>query len=212
LSRLPLLSENNEKGLLIDLIKAMDELYTEGDISIELFPSRRALDNIANRDYDFNMPFLRSEHINEADLPFALSTMSIFHPIFVLYTNKNNKDINSRNAGNFKIETEAPVINYFGFKANISAGPESSLRKVDMGRIDGYIMAMAEIDSLLKQLNLNNIKRTYFDTFDAPIVIKKGPKGKEVEKILTDLINQLKENGTYGKIMAPMLNQEFIEW
>jgi hypothetical protein len=61
-------------------------------------------------------------------------------------------------------------------------------------------------------LNLNNIKRTYFDTFDAPIVIKKGPKGKEVEKILTDLINQLKENGTYGKIMAPMLNQEFIEW
>ena len=81
-----------------------------------------------------------------------------------------------------------------------------------MGRIDGYIMAMTETDGLIKQLGLKNIKRTYFDTFDAAFLVKKGPEGKEVEEILTKLLNQLKENGTYAKIMAPMLNQEFKEW
>jgi hypothetical protein len=71
---------------------------------------------------------------------------------------------------------------------------------------------MTETDGLIKKLGLKNIKRTYLDTFDAPFVIKKGPEGKEVEAILTDLLNKLKENGTYAKIMAPMLmNQEFKE-
>ena len=212
LSRIPLLSESSEKGLLVDLLKAMDEIYTEGNISIEVYPSARAIDNLVKRDYDLLMPMLRSQHVNEAELPFAYSEMPVFTAMFVLYTNKNNKEITPENAGNFVIETEAPLVNYYGFKARVSSGPELSLSKVDMGRIDGYIMAMTETDGVLKPLNLKNIKRTYFGTFDAPIVLKKGPEGKEVEKILTDLLNRLKENGTYAKIMAPMLNQEFKEW
>jgi len=212
LPNLPLLTEDNDKGLIVDLVKAMDELYTAGNISIEVYPARRALDNLVNRPYDFFMPLLKSKYVDEAQLPFAYSKAPIFNSIFVLYTNKNNKEINPGNAGNYTVETEAPLAEHFGFKTNISAGAESSLRKLDMGRIDGYIMAMTETDGLIKQLGLKNIKRTYFDTFDAAFLVKKGPEGKEVEEILTKLLNQLKENGTYAKIMAPMLNQEFKEW
>lgn len=210
-ARLPMLSESKEKGLLIDLVKAMDEVYTEGTISIEVYPSTRSLDNIINGPYDVFLPLLRSRHVNEAELPFAYTEAPLFTSIFVLYTNKDNKEINVGNAKNFQIETEAPLVEFFGFKANPSVSTESSLKKVDIGRVDGYIMAMAETDGVLKQLNLNNIKRFYFDTFDAAMVVKKGPKGKEVEEIMTNLLQQIKENGAYAKIMAPMLNQEFVE-
>jgi polar amino acid transport system substrate-binding protein len=212
LAKLPLLAESEEKGLLIDLVKAMDEIYTEGTISIEVYPSRRSLDNLVNGPYDFFMPIVRNENANPSDLPFSFSEYPIFRVIFALYSNKNNKEINPGNAGNFQIETEAPLVDYYGFKANPSVSTESSLKKVDIGRIDGYIMAMPETDGVLKQLNLKNIKRSYFDTFDVPFVVKKGQEGKEVEEILTSLLIQLKENGTYAKIMAPMLNQEFVEW
>jgi polar amino acid transport system substrate-binding protein len=211
LSRIPMLSESTEKGLLIDLLKAMDEVYTEGTITIEVYPSSRAISNIINGSHDFFMPMLRSKHVDEATLPFAYSDVALFESIFVLYTNKNS-DVTAATAGNYKIETEAPLVTYYGFEAQPSVNAVQSLKKVDIGRIDGYIMAMTEIDALLKTLDLKNIKRIYFDTFEAPMVVKKGPGGKEVEKLLTELLDKVKANGTYAKIMAPMLNAEFKEW
>jgi len=44
------------------------------------------------------------------------------------------------------------------------------------------------------------------------MVLSKGAKGKEVDKILSDLIKKLKADGRYQKIMAPILNQKFEDW
>ena len=71
---------------------------------------------------------------------------------------------------------------------------------------------MGPVDATLKKLGLKNIKRTNFKTFEGPIVVKKGSNGDEVEAILLPLLKQLRENGTFDKIMAPVLNQEFKEW
>jgi polar amino acid transport system substrate-binding protein len=89
---------------------------------------------------------------------------------------------------------------------------ESSLRKVDMGRIDGWIMAMPESDMALKKADLKNIKRWEYKKFDVRIVLSKGPQGKEVDKILADVIKKLKANGKYQKIMGPILDQKFDNW
>jgi len=48
--------------------------------------------------------------------------------------------------------------------------------------------------------------------FDGPVVVAKGPKGKEVEAIILPLIKKLRANGTFEKIMAPLLHETFIEW
>ena len=211
LGHFPLLSESKDKGLLVDLIKAMNELYTEGTITIDIYPSARSIDNVIKGSHDFHMPLLVNSYANKDELPFAYSE-NIFDAVFALYTNKNNKEINPGNVGKFKIETDAALTRHFGFPARPSMSIEGSLKKVDMGRIDGYIFAMPETDMILKQLNLNNIKRWNFRTIPAAIIVPKGQKGKEIESILSPLLRQLKENGTYQKIMAPVLNVQFKEW
>jgi len=39
-----------------------------------------------------------------------------------------------------------------------------------------------------------------------------GEKGKEVDKIFSELIRKLKASGKYQKIMGPMLDQKFDPW
>lgn len=206
----PLLSESPDKGVLPDLIKAMDEIYTEGKITIEVYPSSRALDNVVKGTHDFFMPLLKSDTMDFDKLEYRFSE-TLWTSIFVLYANKNNTEINKNNLANYKIETNRAIADYFDFPTLPFANEESSLKKVDMGRIDGLIYGMSATDPVLKSLNLKNIKRINYKTFEGPIVVAKGPKGEEVESIILPLIKKLRQNGTFDKIMAPLLNEKFVE-
>ncbi|MBW1783932.1 MAG: hypothetical protein JRL30_24725 [Deltaproteobacteria bacterium] len=157
------------------------------------------------------MPLLLNPDVSEDSLPFGHSTETIFDVVFVLYTNKKNKDIDPTNVGKYVIETDRAHVGYFDFPIKPSDSIESSLKKVDMGRIDGFIFAMPETDAVLKRLGLKNIKRTEFRKFEVKIIIPKGQKGKEVDAILSKLIQTLKNNGEYEKAMGPLLNQQFKE-
>lgn len=210
LGHIPMMAESPEKGMLVELVKAMDEIYTEGKITIDVYPCKRAIDNVVNGTHDFYVPLLKPDNVNEEEMPFNYSS-GIFDSIFVLYTNKNNTEINPGNVEKFKIETEAPAVSYFDFPIRPSNSVESSLKKLDIGRIDGYIFAMAETDFLLQKLDLKNIKRSYYKTYPAKIIVKKGPKGEEVDAIISSLIDKLKQNGTFVKIFGPVLNQKFAE-
>ena len=81
-----------------------------------------------------------------------------------------------------------------------------------MGRIDGWLLAMPESDLALKKLGLKNIKRWEYKKYDVKALLPLGEKGKETDKILTELIKKLKANGQYQKIMAPILDQKFDNW
>ena len=210
LGYVPLLAESPDKGILPDLIKAMDEIYTDGQITIEVFPSNRALDNVIKGTHDFFMPILKSDTMDPDKLPYKYSE-TLWTSIFVLYTNKNNTEINLNNLANYKIETNRAIADYFDFPTLPFDNVESSLKKVDMGRIDGLIYGMSVTDPVLKSLNLKNIKRTNYKTYEGPIVVAKGPKGEEVESIILPLIKKLRQNGTFDKIMAPLLNEKFVE-
>jgi polar amino acid transport system substrate-binding protein len=206
------LVESKDKGILVDFVKAMAEEYKGGKITWELFPFKRSMENVEKGKADFHMPQLVNPKISADKLPFMFSSEKIFRVVFVLYTNKNNKDINPGNVSNYKIETDLGTMDFFDFKIAGSPDIESSLKKVDMGRIDGWIMAMPESDGALKKLGLKNIKRQEYAKYDVRIVLTKGPQGQEVDKILTDLIGKLKANGKYQKIMGPILDQKFDPW
>jgi polar amino acid transport system substrate-binding protein len=209
---LPPLVESKDKGILVDLLKAMAEEYKDGKITWELFPFARSMENVEKGRADFHMPQLVNPKIAPDKLPFQFSSDMIFRVVFALYTNKSNKAINPKNVANYKIETDLGVMDFFDFKPVGSPDIESSLKKVDMGRIDGWIMAMPESDMALKKAGLKNIKRWEYQKYDVRIVLQKGPQGKEVDKILSDLIKKLKANGKYQKIMAPILDQKFDDW
>jgi polar amino acid transport system substrate-binding protein len=206
---LPPLVESKDKGILVDLVKAMAEEYKGGKITWEVYPFARSLENVEKGRADFHMPLLVNPLINSDKLPFQYSSDIIFKVQFVLYTNKNNTTINPSNVSTFNIDTDQGHTQFFDFKINGSPSIESSLKKVDMGRIDGWIFAMPESDGALKNAGLKNIKRWQYKKFDVRIVLTKGLQGKEVDKILTDLIKKLKANGKYQKIMSPILDQKF---
>lgn len=73
-------------------------------------------------------------------------------------------------------------------------------------------MAMLECDGILKKLGLKNVRMWEYGKFNCPAILQKGKKGKEVDKMLSDLIKKLKTNGKYQKIMSPILDQKFEEW
>jgi polar amino acid transport system substrate-binding protein len=211
LPQLPVLVDSKDKGIIIDLVKAMAEEYKDGKITWDVYPFARSMENVEKGKADFHMPQLVNPKISADKLPFMFSSEKIFRVVFVLYTNKNNKDINSSNASKYKIESSDGTKDFFDFKVAGTPDIESSLKKVDMGRIDGFIFAMPESDSALKKLGLKNIKRQEFAKYDVRIVLNKT-QGKEVDKILTDLIGKLKANGKYQKIMGPILDQKFDPW
>lgn len=209
----PMLSESPEKGWLIEYLKALDEVYTDGKISIEVYPTITAMDKVIKGTHDFFVPMLLTEQMvkDRDNLPFAYFE-NLWDALFILYTNKNNTEINPGNVGEFKIETNRNVVQFFDFPVQPSDNVEASLKKVDMGRIDGYIFAGPETDAVLKKLGLKNIKRHEFHIYPAPMIVAKGPKGKEIEKILMPLVQKLRDNGAMEKTLGPVLNQHFVEW
>ena len=208
---LPPLVENADQGILVDLVKAIDEAYPDGSIVISVYPFKRSMQNVTSGAADFHMPILLNPDVPEDKLDFQHSTQTIFKVVFVLYTNKDNKEINPGNVNKFKIETDRAHVGYFDFPVKPSDSIEGSLKKVDMGRIDGFIFAMPETDAALNKLGLKNIKRQEYKTFDVKVVLPKGEKGKEVDEILTVSIQKLKDNGKYSQIMGPILDQKFQE-
>jgi polar amino acid transport system substrate-binding protein len=211
---IPPLAETKDKGILVDLVKAMAEEYKDGKITLlGVFPFPRSLENVEKGKADFHMPYITPT--NPKRIPFQYSTDVIFKVMFILCTNKNNKDIGPTNLNKYKIETDEGVKYILdGPIPNITGSPslESSLQKVDMGRLDGWVMAMPETDMGLKKLGLKNIKRWEYKKFDVKALLPLGEKGKEVDKILVDLIKKLKANGKYQKIMGPILDQKYDNW
>ena len=209
---IPPLVESKDKGILIDLMKAMAEGYKDGKITWDVFPFARSMENVEKGRADFHMPQLVNPNISADRLPFQFSSDVIFRVVFALYTNKNNKEINPANVSKYKIETDLGTADFFDFSVTGSPDIESSLKKVDMGRIDGWIMAMPESDLALKKAGLKNIKRWEYKKYDVRIVLPKGPRGKEVDQVLAGIIKKLKADGKYQKIMAPILDQKFENW
>jgi polar amino acid transport system substrate-binding protein len=206
---LPPLVENADKGILVDLVKAIDEAYPDGSIVIGVYPFKRSMQNVTSGAADFHMPILFNPDVPEDKLDFQHSTETLFKVVFVLYTNKGNKEINPKNVDKFKIETDRAHVGYFNFPIQPSDSIEGSLKKVDMGRIDGFIFAMPETDAALNKLGLKNINRWEYKTFEVKAVLPKGEKGKEIDEILTTSIEKLKQNGKYNQIMGPILDQKF---
>lgn len=46
--QLPLYAETKDRGILIDVIKAMDEEYDAGRLTIEVYPFERSIHNVAH--------------------------------------------------------------------------------------------------------------------------------------------------------------------
>lgn len=202
LAQMPVYAESLEKGILVDMSKAIAEVSGK-KLELQVVPFKRSMDNVVTKKVAFHAPLIQNPNIDEKTLDYDHSTTTIFHVNFVLYTNKN-KTIDGKNLKKYKIETDAAHTQYFSFPTIASSDLEASIKKVDAGRIDGFIFADVAIDPIVKNLALKNIKRELHYRFDVKIILPKGGKGGATDKLIIDAHKKLKASGKWDEIMGPL--------
>ena len=100
----------------------------------------------------------------------------------------------------------------FDFKTLPSTNPVASLKKVNDGLIDGYILGSEPGDSILRGniATLKNIRRQLWDTYDIGFALPKGSNSAKTDKMLSDGIRKMKANGKLDTILADALNPVFM--
>lgn len=209
IAKMPVYAESQDKGVLVDLTKAIAKA-SGNNITIQVVPFKRSMADAMAGTVSFHMPLIKNALIPADKLKFDYSTATIFHVNFVLYTNKKNP-VDIKKIKEYKIETEGAHIGYFDFPALPSSNIVSSLKKVDAGRIDGFIFADTASDPLVKQNNLKGVKRQLYKVFEVKIVLPKGQQGGDVDKMLSAAIDKLKKSGEFQKIMDP-IDQKYNDW
>ncbi len=209
LAKMPVYAESTEKGILVDFVKA---IATESGKKIDLVvePFARSVYNVTSKKADFHMPLIAIPDIDMSTLDYDYSTETIFHVNFVLYTKKGS-NISIDDLPNSKVETDMAHIPYFTFPIKGSSSLESSLKKVNAGRIDAFIFADFACDPIVKKNKFPNIKRELFKVYDVKIVLPKSGQGGKTDKFLSQVIAKLKVNGTYDKIMS-VIDVEYDNW
>jgi polar amino acid transport system substrate-binding protein len=211
---LPNISESPEKGVFIDLIKAMNEQYPEGKFNIEVFPFGRSIDNVVAGKADFHIPMLRNPIVPEEKLPFRYASVPMGKVCFVIYSNKDNpitkemiEKAMTQNPFPYKISMMRGLEGFFGFPGEGETSIEQMMEKVGKKRIDACIHAQEESDYVVNQLKLKDIHRESYTSFDDVVLVQKGEKGDEADKIISASLKALASSGRleelHSKIHVP---------
>lgn len=201
-----------------NIVKMMQIMSEEMKVKLnfETVPMARMVYMLENKQADFGMPMLMLKNKEIIDkLPFDYSKAVFQKMPFVLYTNKSKPidivSIKKGNSKNYKIESDISNMNLFNFTALSSTSVEGSLKKVNEGRIDGYIMGQITGDIVLKSLNLKNIKRQLFETYDIGWALQKGGKGGPVDKFLSEGFRKVKTSRKCEEILSELKKREIYD-
>ena len=111
----------------------------------------------------------------------------------------------------YKIECNKGAEEHFGIPVIGSQDIGQSMKKVMKKRIDACIFAQEEGDYVVKRLKLKDIHRAFFGEFDDVILIPKGTKGDEVDRILSKVIETMASSGRLQELYA-RIHVPYQEW
>lgn len=212
---LPGIIDSAEHGPFIELLHAMDEVYSEGRFIISAFPVARVMDNIGRGLADLGLPAIRVRPGDGSQQAFRFSTQSYGTVNFVLYSRKDNivtrAHIDQAMArGRFPYRIEAPTYAW-GFPFSPFTTFESALRKVSAGRIDAFLWAQEETDLVLKKLQLSNIRRELFAGLEDVFLLPRGPRGDQVDAIVSRTLSALRTQGRLQRLYQS-IHRPFDPW
>ena len=217
LAYLPNILENSFKGGFIDLTKAIDEVYTDGRIIIEVSPFARSINKLISGKVDFHLPCIRNPLIPEETLRYRYISEILGQVSFVIYSHKDHPltrmDIdNARSSAPFPfvIETDRALVDLFEFPIQSSSAIAHSMKKIRFRRIDAYIFAQEESDYEIQRLKLTMVHRALYQVFDDVIIVNKNARGDRIDRLLSHAIAALRSSGRlqalYNKVHRPYLD------
>jgi len=80
------LADSPDKGALVDLVKAIDEVYTEGTIKIVIYPFPRSKENVITGKVDYHMPINVNPLVPVSKLPYRYISEKIGSFVNLLYS------------------------------------------------------------------------------------------------------------------------------
>lgn len=202
LAQMPVYAESLDKGVLVDLVEALEKV--SGDkLELQVVPFQRSMSDVQHKKVDFHMPLIQLPGSETGTADFDYSSETIFHVNFAIYSTKG-VDVTAATASKFKVETEQAHVQYFDFPIVASSSIEGSLKKVNAGRVDAFVFADMASDPVVKSAGLENVERRLYKRFDVKVVLPKGSRGGPVDKWLTEHIGKLRASGEFDKIMGPL--------
>ncbi|CAN5893838.1 hypothetical protein BH11PSE8_BH11PSE8_32600 [soil metagenome] len=201
-------------GDLIELVRAIDEVYVAGRIIIKAQPLARVTFEVAQGVADMGFPALRAGS-PDATLPYRLSTEPIGQVSFVLYSHvrkpiTREMIFRATEHGEFPYKIEAPA-RALGFPIQRFSTIDSALQMVSAGRIDALLWAQEDADFTLRQLRLRDIHREHFGDFETVFLLPRSPRGDFVDAVLTKAIGKLRESGRLQAMYSQMY-KPYDDW
>jgi polar amino acid transport system substrate-binding protein len=181
------------------------------DLSVEFMtlPFARSMASVAAGRADLHVPIIRPPSM--VGLDWAATAATVYRVPFVIYTNKA-APIDLHNLGQYRIETDVAHVRYFDIPVTGGASTESSLRKVDSGRIDGYIFAGNATDPLVEDLGLKNIRRDFYKIFDVCGVLPKDGGGGPIDRLLTAAMQAVHGDPQFQSAIRTVLSGYRGDW
>ncbi len=182
---------------LIEMVRCAATKTPGVNLEVTTAPFMRSLAAAVDGSVDIHLPFLRPPHPEK--LPFALTDAYLCLSAFVLYTNKDRPltIAELHESREHKIETDVTHVTYFDFPMVGGANAESSLKKLDAGRIDAYIFAGPSTDTLLQSLGLKNIHRTFYQHFEVVGALATAARGGPADRWFDTAVGASQNDPTF---------------
>lgn len=173
---------------------------TQQPFSIRIFPVKRSRWMLEQGHADFQSPYISNPRIKNKKLGFKVSTATLWQVNFVLYSHKDI-DLATADLSRLKIVTDRAWLDIMGIPVKPTSDIIAALKMVNTGRLDGVIYANTVTDPIIKELELANIHRSLYGTFDVKALIAINEKTDYIDKLITKGTKQLL-NSPELKILA----------
>jgi len=194
-------ADGQPTGDYVRLFQLIDEAYEEGALTIGVYPFARSVNNLQQGKAEIHFPLVRPQ--DEQDAPFLFVPEPVFHPVFVLYSRSDAPLGPEDDLSTKRIETVGGSrTRSFSFSVGIAENPEAGLRKLSLGRIDGYIGEQSGTDAILKDLGLRNIHRELFRVVEIGIAVQKTDEGNRLAGKLVEVLQELKQEPGFREFIS----------
>lgn len=218
---LPGLVDSAKQGGFIELIRAMDAVYSEGRIQIEVFPVGRVYQNIKSGLCDFAFPTLRMSDALLAKVGHTVSMRSFGQVAFVLYSQRAKAltrekleraaQRSAREGSPFPYHVIAAPVMEVPYPTSSFTNFESALQMVNAGHADAFLWAQEEVDLVLQRLDLPHVQRSLYGMYEDVFLLPLGERGRQVDQILSRCLDHLEAEGQLPQLYSA-IHRPYKDW
>ena len=211
---IPVMIENPQKGVFVELVKKTAEVAGL-TISIDVLPTKRAIDTFLSGQYDLMFPGLNMQYHGQMERV-KPSEELIYVKTDFAFVKKGNPMITSLDQLTGKkigltdgYPYSETIIFNNALKFEMALNDVINIKKLTSGRIDVFICEEKSGIGAIKQAETDQVDydpKSPISKQDVYFAFQNTDKGKELEKKFSAALKKLKEDGTFAAIMAKAQN------